>query len=248
MSALRQTLASPPLSPAELHFLRTVADDTEDAPWMVMSERQWRSASALFWSLEVYAQSHPVTWHPGAMLPLTYRPPGARRRKQAAPDVFVTAVPVLGRDSLAIDAEGMPPFVLEVVSALSVQCDLDEKTELYRILGAREYAIVRLDLDEPRLEGYRQTASGAWEAWGPDGKGRLWSEVLELGLVLRGGEVRAMTRAGEMLLTLAEETLARQQEALAREQAEAAQRQAEQEVADLRAALERLTRRGDETV
>jgi Uma2 family endonuclease len=80
----------------------------------------------------------------------------------------------------------MPPFVLEVVSASSVQCDLEEKTELYRILGVREYAIVRLDLDDPRLEGYRQTARGAWEAWARDGEGRLWSEVLDLGLVLRG--------------------------------------------------------------
>jgi hypothetical protein len=156
-----------------------------------------------------------------------------------------------------------------------VQRDLDEKMELYRILGAREYAIVRLDLDEPRLEGYRQATSGAWEEWASDGEGRLWSAVLELGLVLRGGEVRALTREGEVLRTLAEEALARQQEALAREQAEvarqqealareraeearqqealareqaeAAQRHAEQEVADLRAALERLTRGGDET-
>jgi hypothetical protein len=44
---------------------------------MVLNDRQWRSASPLFWSLEVYAQSHPVMWHPGGMLPLTYRPPGA---------------------------------------------------------------------------------------------------------------------------------------------------------------------------
>ena len=57
MSALRQALAIPTLSPSEWQFLRTIADDREDAPWMVMSEPQWRSASALFWSLEVYAQT-----------------------------------------------------------------------------------------------------------------------------------------------------------------------------------------------
>jgi hypothetical protein len=165
MSALRQALAVPPLSPTEWQFLRTVADDREDAPWMVMSEPQWRSASALFWSLDVYAQTHPVAWHPGAMLPLTYRPPGTRRRKQVAPDVFAAVVPLEGRDSLAIDREGMPPFVLEVVSTSSVKRDLEEKTEIYRLLGAQEYALVRLDLAVPRLEGYRRDETGAWSAW-----------------------------------------------------------------------------------
>jgi hypothetical protein len=82
MSALRQALAVPTLSPTEWQFLRILADDTEDAPWMVMSEPQWRSASALFWSLEVYAQTHPVAWHPGAMLPLTYGTPGAVSRSR----------------------------------------------------------------------------------------------------------------------------------------------------------------------
>ena len=253
MSALRQTLADPPLSPAELQFLRTVAADTEDAPWMVMSERQWRSASALFWSLEVYAQSQPVTWHPGAMLPLTYRPPGARRRKQVAPDVFASVVPLAGRDSLAVE-EGMPPFVLEVVSASSVRRDLEEKRELYRLLGAQEYAIVRLDLAVPRLEGYRHDARGMWEAWTPDGTGRLWSAVLGLGLVLRGGEVRAVTRAGALLPTPAEEAQARAQAEAAQAQAEAARAEeaearsrAEEEVARLRDILDRLSRGDDGT-
>lgn len=143
--------------------------------------------------------------------------PGARRRKQIAPDVFVARVPIAGRDSLPVDTEGMPPFVLEVVSASSVQRDLTEKTELYRLLGAQEYAIMRLDLAEPRLEGYRRTSVGAWEVWPSDALGRLWSAVLGLGLLLL------------------EETAARQQEAQARIQAE-------EEVARLRATLERLAR------
>jgi hypothetical protein len=209
MSALRQAFSVPTLSPTEWQFLRTTADDTKDAPWMVMSEPQWRSASALFWSLEVYAQTHPLVWHPGAMLPLTYRPPGARRRKQVAPDVFAAIVPLEGRDSLAIDQEGMPPFVLEVVSSSSVKRDLEEKTEVYRLLGAQEYALVRLDLAVPRLEGYRRDATRAWTPWAPDGAGRLWSEVLGLGLVLRGSEVRAVTHEGEVLRTPREEAQAR---------------------------------------
>ena len=232
MSVLRQALSVPTLSPTEWQFLRTIADDTEDAPWMVMSEPHWRSVSALFWSLEVYAQTHPVAWHPGAMLPLTYRPPGARRRKQVAPDVFAAIVPLEGRDSLAIDQEGMPPFVLEVVSSSSVKRDLEEKTEIYRLLGAQEYALVRLDLAVPRLEGYRRDETRAWTTWASDGEGRLWSGVLGLGLVLRGREVRAVTHEGEVLRTPREEAQARAR--------------ADEEVARLRAALDQLTHRGGE--
>ena len=245
MSALRQTLTptTPPLDPADLHFLRTVASDTEeeDAPWMTMSDRQWRGASALYWSLAVYAQSqtHAAPWYPGAMLPLTYRPPGARRRKQVAPDVFVARVPLEGRDSLPVE-EDMPPFVLEVVSASSVRRDLEEKTELYRLLGAQEYAIVRLDLPTPRLEGFRRDGRGRWLRWRPETGGVLWSTVLGLGLVMRGSggthpTVRAITREDVLLPTPDEEAAARAREARAREQAELAQERAElaQEQAEL---------------
>ena len=254
MCALRHSLPVPTLSPDEARFLRNVADDTEDAPWMVMNDRQFWNASGLAWSLETYARTHGQSWHVGSMLPLTYLPPGARRRKQVAPDVFAAIIDIHGRDSLTVDKDGMPPFVLEAVSSSSVGRDLVEKTELYRLLGAWEYAIVRLDLDEPRLEGYRRAAHGAWEAWEPDSEGRLWSNVLALGLAVRGNEMRAMTREGILLRTLPEETRAREQaeaerrqEAEAREQAESARRQAEAEVARLRAALDRLTQGGAET-
>ncbi len=253
MCALRSRPFPLALTPDDLRFLRSVADDTEDAPWMVMNDRQWRDASALFWSLETYAQTHCVPWHPGGMLPLTYPVPGEPERKTVAPDVFAATVPVRGRASLPVDEEGMPPFVLEVVSSSSVRRDLEEKTEIYRLLGAQEYAVVRLDLAEPRLEGYRRGVTGEWEAWAPDAQGRLWSAVLGLGLVLRGGEVRAVTRAGELLLTQPETEAARQAEAEAHARAEEArqaavqaQQQAEAEAARLRAALERLTRGGDD--
>jgi hypothetical protein len=245
MCALRSRPLPPALTPADLRFLRTVADDTEDAP----NDRQWRDASALFWSLETYAQSHPVPWYPGGMLPLTYPVPGEPERKTIAPDVFAATVPIRGRSSLPVDEEGMPPLVLEVVSSSSVKRDLEEKTEIYRLLGAHEYAIVRLDLAEVRLEGYQRGATGAWEAWAHDAQGRLWSNVLGLGLVLREGEVRAVTREGELLRTPPEAEAerrqaeaARQAEAQARVQADAARQEAEEELARLRAMLERLTR------
>ncbi len=226
MRALHSRPFSATLTPEDLRFLRTVADDTEDAPWMVMNDRQWRDASALFWSLQIYAQNHPVSWYPGGMLPLTYLLPGESHLRQVAPDVFASTVPVQERDSLRVDEEGMPPFVLEAVSKTSVRRDLEDKERIYRALGAQEYAIVRLDLAEARLEGYRRSATGTWEAWEPDAQGQLWSEVLELGLVMRGREVRAVTREGELLRTPPE---------------------AEAEIARLRAALERLTRGDDQT-
>ena len=262
MSALRDPPTLPALTPEDVAFLREVASDTEDAPWMSMNDPQWRSASALFWSLEVYALNHGRPWYPGGMLPLTWRPPGRRRRKQVAPDVFAAPSAVEGRPSWPIEVLGMPPFVLEVVSPSSVEHDLTEKTELYRILGAEEYAIVRLDLAEARLEGFRRDGRGAWVPWLPDRTGQLWSAVLGLGLVLRDGEVRAVTRQGELLRTPAEaeaargaaeaaredEAQARRQAEAAREAAEAARAAAEEEVARLRAALEQRTKDADETV
>jgi len=275
MSALRSRPFPVALTPEELRFLRTVADDTEDAPWMSMNDAQWRNATALYWSLQTYAREHPVPWFPGGMLPLTYRVPGVAARKQVAPDVFVATVPVEGRSSLPADEEGMPPFVLEVVSSSSAQRDLEEKTEIYRLLGVQEYAIVRLDLREPRLEGYHLGVTGSWDVWPTDEQGRLWSSVLGLWLALVDGEVRALMRLGELLPTPAEERTARRQaeaarlqaeaarqqaeearrqaevarlrEAEARLQAEAARQQAEEEVARLRAMLDRLMRGGDET-
>ncbi|HZS87361.1 MAG TPA: Uma2 family endonuclease [Chloroflexota bacterium] len=240
MCALRSRPFPFALTPEDLRFLRNVADDTEDAPWMTMNDAQWRNATALYASLDAYARQHAVSWYPGGMLPLTYRLPGESRPRQVAPDVFVARVPLRGRSSLPVDEEGMPPFVLEVVSSSSVQRDLEEKTEIYRLLGAQEYAIVRLDVAGPRLEGYRRGTAGAWEVWAPDAQGRLWSAVLGLWLVLRGDEVRAVTPTGEMLRTLPEAEAERQQ-------AKAAQERAEEEVARLRVALERLTHGGDDT-
>jgi hypothetical protein len=238
MSALRDQWPIATLTAAEAEFLRYVPSDTEDAPWMSMNDRQWRDASALFWSLETYAQSRGWPWYPGGMLPLIWLPPGLRRRKQVAPDVFVAPLPVQGHVSWSIDKEGMPPFVLEVVSSSSLERDLTEKTEIYRLLGAQEYAIVRPDLTPPRLEGFRRDASGAWVVWEPDADGRLWSAVLGLWLVMAGAEVRAMTHEGKMLLTPREEAVAHRREAAAR-------REAEEELARLREVVARLMHEAD---
>ena len=69
--------------------------------------------------------------------------------------------------------------------------------------------------------------------WQPDARGRLWSEVLELFLIAEGKVLRAMLPDGTRLLTYAESEAARAEEAAAR-------RQAEEDVARLRAELDRL--------
>ena len=80
---------------------------------------------------------------------------------------------------------------------------------------------MRLDAAEARLEGYRVDERGRWVRWAADEGGRLWSAVLGLWLVLEDDEVRAQTASGEPLRTPL---------------------QLEQEVARLRAEVERLSR------
>jgi Uma2 family endonuclease len=232
MSALR---AAPYLLDDDEAFLRAVPSDTPEAPWMVMNDRQIRGATALYWSLRIYAQTHGLPWYVGSMLALLYRRPGMPRRKKVAPDVLVAFIPDRPRDSLDTDVEGMPPFVLEVVSKTSVKRDLEEKERIYRLLGAQEYAIVRLDAAQPRLEGYRVDERGRWVRWMSDEQGRLRSAVLGLWLTLEDDEVRAQTPSGEPLRTPLQLEVARQN-------ADAALNAAEQEVARLRAEVERLSR------
>ncbi len=221
-------------------FLRRVPNDTPEAPWMVMNDRQVRGATALYWSLWNYKEAHHLPWYVGSMLALLYRRPGMPRRKKVAPDVLVAFLPDRPRDSLDTGVEGMPPFVLEVVSKTSVKRDLEEKERIYRLLGAREYAIVRLDEATARLEGYKVDDRNRWVRWAADERGRLWSAVLGLWLGLEGDEVCAWTAAGEPLLTP-------RQEAEARQAAEAREAAAEREITRLRAELERLARAGDTT-
>lgn len=241
--ATRLPWRQPPLTPEQENtlFMITVADDTEDAPWMVMGDAQFWAASSLAHSLYIYAKEQGLGWYVASMLPINYRWAGLPRIHTVAPDVFVAFVPDHRRQSYDLAAEGsFPPFVLEVVSPSSVARDLDDKLEMYDLLGAREYALLRTDKDNTPLQGYRRGASDHLEPWLPDAEGRLWSEVLGLYLLVRDGLVQAMTRDGGLLLTPEQEAAARQQEAAARKEAEAARQQAEDEAARLRAELDRL--------
>jgi Uma2 family endonuclease len=219
-----------------------VADDTEEAPWMVMGDRQYWSATNFASVLHIYAQTHHLPWYVAGLLPIRYRRPGERRRRQVAPDVMVAFVPQRPRDSYDLEREGVfPAFVLEVLSQSSVARDVDAKRELYEALGAQEYVLFAPEaaLLSPPLQGHRRAAHGRFEPLRPDAHGRLWSEVLGLWLVAEGGALRAVQPDGQVLLTHEESEAARAQEAAARAQEAAARQRAEEELARLRAMLER---------
>jgi Uma2 family endonuclease len=230
-------------------FMIMLEDDTEDAPWMVMGDLQFWSASSFAHSLRNYARERGLAWYVASMLPILYR--WRSSRHQLAPDVFVAFVPDHPRQSYDFAAEGtFPHFVLEVVSPSSSVRDENDKRDAYDFLGAREYALFTPREGRPTtLDGYRRAQDGRFEAWQPDEHGRLWSEVLGLFLMVRGRLLYAQTPDGQILRLPEQSEAELAREAQARQQAEAnltreaeARRQAEAEVARLRGELERLRR------
>jgi hypothetical protein len=233
----------------------TLADDTEEAPWMIMGDLQFWSASSLAHSLRHYARQQGLDWYVASMLPIRYYWPRRnlttldivlrkrRRKKVLAPDLLVAFIDDHARTSLDADMEGFPPFVLEVVSPSSVEYDAEDKRKAYEILGVREYVLFTPQEEGgSQLAGYRRNATGQFEEWPLDGEGRLWSAVLDLYLVARGPLLQARTAGGEWLLTPEQEAMARRQAEEARRQAEEARRQAEAEADQLRQELARYRR------
>ncbi len=235
-------------------FMLSVDDDTEEAPWMVMGDPQFWSASAFAHSLRIHAQEQGLPWYIAAMLPIRYDWPGAARKKQVAPDVLVSFVDDHVRSSYDVAVEGrFPAFVLEVVSPSSVFRDEVEKLNIYDLLGAAEYVLYTPDAQDTPLQGYRRSGTGGLEVWPLQADGTLWSDVLQLTLVVTPEGLQGRTPQGELLRTPAQEAEARRQAEAARRQAEAAQREeaearlhAEEEVALLRAELQRY-KQNDET-
>jgi len=238
----------PPLTTEQENrlFMLLLEDDTKDAPWMVMGDLQFWSASGFAQSLRAYAHEQGLAWYVAAMLPINFRWPGVPTTRTLAPDTFVSFVPERARTSYDLEAEGeFPPFVLEVVSPSSKRRDHEEKLEAYDLLGVREYALFT-----PRgggastLDGYRRGSNGALEPWTPDAYGRLWSDVLGLYLVVRGAFVQAETPDGRLLLTPEQEAEGRRQEAEGRRQEAEGRRRAEENVERLRRELEQLRGQG----
>jgi hypothetical protein len=213
---------------------------------MVMSDPQFWSITDFVSSLRQYRRRMGLPGYVASMLPIRYTEPGIQgrrpRRKKVAPDTFLAFVPDRERSSYNLKAEGKPPaFVLEVVSPSSVKRDEQDKVRLYDLLQVEEYALFTPGgTHGSTLKGYRRGASGRFVPWQPDPAGRLWSEALELWLVVRNGRLRAETREGMLLQTLPEldEAQGRAEE-IAREALQRAER-LEAELAAERAELARL--------
>ena len=218
-------------------FWLLLEDDTEDAPWMVLGSLQVDATFGLYQSLRHFAEVNQRPWCVACMLPIRFSPPVAAEKKQVAPDIFVAFVPDRPRASFDADTEGgFPPFVLEVVSPSSSDRDHITKRGVYEEMQAREYVLFTPYADRPAiLSGYRRDAAGGFEEWRTDDRGRLWSEVLGLFLVVEGRTVRAETREGELIPTLKEAVANTQREASAR-------READLEVERLRRENEELRR------
>lgn len=215
------------LSADDAAFLLALADDTEDAPWMVMGDLQFWSASGFAHALRTHRRAEGLSGYVAAMLPIRYTlrdERGRPRRKQLAPDTFLAFVPEHPRTSYNLETEGMfPAFVLEVVSPSSAGRDQEEKVQAYAALGAREYALFTpRDDGASGLAGYRRDEEERFVPWLPDAEGGLWSAVLGLRLVARGELLQAETAEGRLLLTP-------EQEAAGRRRAEMERRRAEEE-------------------
>lgn len=227
---------SSPVSDPDTVFLAVLANDTRSAPWMVMSDLQFWPTSSFAHLLRIYRQAQGLPGYVGSMLPIRYTVvdnEGKKRRKQLAPDTFLALVPQRQRNSYNLEREKVfPAFVLEVVSPSSKKRDEQDKVRAYDVLGAREYALFTpRDPAPSTLQGYRRDEDGRFVPWLPDASGRLWSEVLQLWLVVREPYLQAVTPDGVLLLTP-------DQEAQLRRKAEAEQRQTAEENARLQAALE----------
>jgi hypothetical protein len=225
-------------------FMLFLDDDTEDAPWMVMGDLQFWSASGFAHSLQGHAHEQGLPWYVASMLPIEYVWPGSSRKRVLSPDTFVAFVPEHPRSSYDVAVEGsFPPFVLEVVSPRSTTRDREEKRKAYDLLGVREYALFTPREGTPSsLEGHRRTAAGAFEPWPPDAEGRLWSAVLNLYLVVQGRLLLAQTPEGRPLLTPEQERVARQRAEADRRRAEADRRRAEAALQEAKEEIERLRR------
>jgi Uma2 family endonuclease len=168
-------------------------------------------------------------------------------RSVVAPDTFVVkGVPKGNRKVYKLWEEGgqVPCLVVEVTSDTTRDEDLEKKMSLYERLGVDEYFLFDPlgDYLSPRLQGHR-LVRGRYQPLSSR-NGSLASRTTGVTFMLEGGHIRLIeTATGEPLLRREEwkARAARVAQAETRLAAEIeARRAAEDEIARLRAELERL--------
>jgi Uma2 family endonuclease len=198
-----------------------------DGQPMAESDLHREEMTYLLGALKVYFRAVPDVYVAGNLL--LYYAEGFPK-KCVAPDVFVVkGVPKGNRGSYKLWMEGEAPvFVVEVTSESTRGEDMRDKKDLYQRLGVEEYFLHDPlgDYLEPKLQGYR-LVQGRYQSIAPEKNGSLVSNTL--GLILQPEEsgLRLVDPAtGEPLRTHLE--------------SEAALSAAEEEIARLRAELERF--------
>lgn len=234
---------NPRLTDADI-LLLTTPDDTEDAPWMVMPDLQWRILELLMPTLRRYVREHKLPWYLAADLKVTGSRRHSRRPLDLAPDLLMAEADDRIRASWNIAREGKPPqFVLEVVTKESWRRDTQDKPLLYEAWGIAEYALFAPERRRPgpALWGFRLGDNGVYLPWAADADGVLRSQQMQgLGLVVEDARwLRVVDTEGNRLPTPDEEAEA---EAAARRNAELRAGDAEAELVRLRDLLDRIQR------
>jgi Uma2 family endonuclease len=223
-------------------LLLTTSDDTEEAPWMVVPEFQWRVVALLMSVLRLYVRRRGLRWHLAAELKITMPRRIIPRSLDLAPDLMVVEADDAPRTSWDVRLEGqVPPFVLEVVTKDSWERDTVEKPLLYDAMGVQEFVIFAPQRKDggPLLFGYHRDAEGRFVPWDTDEQGALHSAVLGgLTLYVEEGEwLRLRDAQGQRLPSAEEEAERAEQEAERAEREAAARQAAEAELDRLRALL-----------
>jgi len=214
---------------------------------MVTLEYQWNIVNLLMSVLRQHIRRHDLRWYIAAELLVTAPiRPRNRRPLSVAPDLMMAEADDRERVSWRIVEEGGPPaFALEVVTAESMERDLDDKPDIYDVMGVREYAIFapRRTDGGPLLSGYARQEDGTFAPWPAREDGALTSTVLGLDLVVVDGRWLRLRDGDGVLLPSAQEEAERERaraDVAARRADEAVQRAdaAETELARLRALLD----------
>jgi Uma2 family endonuclease len=233
-------------------FLLAFIDDTEESPWMVASDYHLLALSAAVIPVRHYlASRRPDLYISGELVVRYPKPDGTTG--QIGPDMLAAYAPRHLRSSFDVAKEGVfPAFVLEIVSPESDRRDKHDKTRLYDLLGAVEYAIFDPRGREGRqLWGYHRDGEDAWVRWPGASGGMLHSEVLRLTLTAEGTLLRFRDEAGvlipimeELDADLADVQKTRDVAQAARDEALRRAEAAEARAAALDAELARLRRQG----